>query len=203
MLITFEGLDFSGKTTQIKMLEERLHTGGHEVILLREPGGTLISEKIRDILLDKKHLEMTQIAEIFLFSAARTQLVNQIIIPALKENKIVICDRFYDSTTAYQGYGRGIDLEAVKKINELAIISTIPDITIFIDIPLEEIYKRIKFTNSEMDRMESSGRKFYEKVRSGYLEIAANEPERFVVVDGMETVESIHCEIWKLISSKL
>lgn len=203
MLITFEGLDFSGKTTQIKLLVEKLKAGKHEVILLREPGGTVISERIREILLDKNYLEMTQVAELLLFSAARTQLVNQVIIPALNNGKIVICDRFCDSTTAYQGFGRGINLEAVKRINELAMMSTVPDITFFIDIPLEEIYNRIKLANSETDRMESSGMEFYEKVRNGYLEISREEPERFVVIDGTKSVETIHLEIWKLISSKL
>src|SRR5436309_956339 len=117
MFITFEGLDSSGKTTQANLLVDRLRHIGKEVILLREPGGTIISEKVRDLLLDKELLDIGRKAELFLFSAARTQLVEQVICPALEEGKFVVCDRFHDSTTAYQGYGRGLDLGEVKVIN--------------------------------------------------------------------------------------
>ncbi|MDI6778665.1 MAG: dTMP kinase [Bacteroidota bacterium] len=203
MLISFEGLDFSGKTTQIKLLVDRLKSAGHDTVLVREPGGTPISEKIRSILLDNKNKEMTQIAELFLFSAARNQLVNQVILPSMKDGKIVICDRFYDSTTAYQGYGRGINIEAITKINEIATMRTKPDLTFFIDIPINEITKRRLSVNTSIDRMESSGEKFYEKVRNGYLEIAKNEPERFFVINGLQDVNTIHDTIWKIISKNL
>ncbi|MBU1298733.1 MAG: dTMP kinase [Bacteroidetes bacterium] len=204
MLISFEGLDFSGKTTQIKLLVDRLKSAGHDTVLVREPGGTPISEKIRNILLDNKNKEMTQIAELFLFSAARNQLVNQVILPSMKDGKIVICDRFYDSTTAYQGYGRGINIEAITKINEIATMRTKPDLTFFIDIPINEITKRrLSANTSIIDRMESSGEKFYEKVRNGYLEIAKNEPERFFVINGLQDVNTIHDTIWKIISKNL
>ena len=203
MLISFEGLDFSGKTTQIKLLVDRLKSAGHDTVLVREPGGTPISEKIRNILLDNKNKEMTQIAELFLFSAARNQLVNQVILPSMKDGKIVICDRFYDSTTAYQGYGRGINIGAITKINEIATMGTKPDLTFFIDIPINEITKRRLLANVSTDRMESSGEKFYEKVRDGYLEIAKHEPERFFVINGLQDVGTIHDTIWKLISKNL
>jgi len=170
---------------------------------VREPGGTPISEKIRNILLDNKNKEMTQIAELFLFSAARNQLVNQVILPSMKDGKIVICDRFYDSTTAYQGYGRGINIGAITKINEIATMGTKPDLTFFIDIPINEITKRRLLANASTDRMESSGEKFYEKVRDGYLEIAKHEPERFFVINGLQDVGTIHDTIWKLISKNL
>src|SRR5260221_8843037 len=114
MFITFEGLDGSGKTTQAALLVERLQAGGSDVVFLREPGGTVVSEKIRDILLDKQHLELSEKAELFLFSAARNQLVGQVICSSLRAGKAVVCDRFYDSTTAYQGYGRGLNLDEVK-----------------------------------------------------------------------------------------
>lgn len=203
MLITFEGLDFSGKTTQIKLLTDKLRQHQYDVLVVREPGGTPISEKIRDILLDKKNLEMTQIAELLLFSAARTQLVSQIIIPALQSGKIVICDRYDDSTTAYQGYGRGISLEAVKHINKLATLGTVPDITFFIDIPLSEVAHRLKESKASVDRMESSGDAFYEKVRTGYFQIANNEPKRFLVIEGNRSIETVADEIWKIVSLKL
>lgn len=203
MLITFEGLDFSGKTTQIKALTGKLQQHNHDVIVVREPGGTPISEKIRDILLDKKNLEMTQIAELLLFSAARTQLVSQIIIPALKAGKVVICDRYDDSTTAYQGCGRGIPLEAVQQINRLATLGTVPDITFFIDIPLSEVAHRLKESKASADRMESSGDAFYEKVRTGYFEIAKSEPERFLVIDGNRSIKTVADEIWKVVRLNL
>lgn len=203
MLISFEGLDFSGKTTQIKLLSDKLRKLNYDVIVVREPGGTPISEKIRDILLDKKNLELTQMAEVLLFSAARTQLVSQIIIPALQSKKIVICDRYYDSTTAYQSCGRGIPLDAVKQINKLATLGTVPDITFFIDIPLSEVALRLKVSKASADRMESSGDVFYEKVRKGFFDIAKSEPERFLVIDGHRYIESVSDEIWKIVSQNL
>jgi dTMP kinase len=203
MLITFEGLDFSGKTTQIKLLVEMLKSFGHDLIVVREPGGTHISEKIREILLDKKNLEMTQVAEILLFSAARNQLVNQVIKPSLQSGKVVICDRYYDSTTAYQGYGRGIDLDDVRRINKIATLGVVPDITFFVDIPIDEIKRRIEVAKSSTDRMESSGNSFYEKVRKGYYEIAKAEPDRFYILDGLKNVETIHNEVWKIVNGKM
>jgi dTMP kinase len=203
MLITFEGLDFSGKTTQIKLLVEKLKSFGNDVIVVREPGGTPISEKIREILLDKKNLEMTQVAEILLFSAARNQLVNQVLKPALEAGKVVICDRYYDSTTAYQGYGRGVNLDDVKRINKIATLGIVPDITFFVDIPIDEIKRRIEIAKSSTDRMESSGDNFYERVRKGYFEIAEGEPERFHIMDGLKNVETIHDEIWKVVNDKM
>ncbi len=203
MLITFEGLDFSGKTTQIKLLTDKLRQNNYDVIVVREPGGTPISEKIRDILLDKKNLEMTQIAELLLFSAARTQLVSQIIIPALKSGKIVICDRYYDSTTAYQGCGRGIPMDAVKQINKLATLGYNPDITFFIDIPLSEVAHRLKESKASADRMESSGDAFYQKVRKGFFDIANSEPKRFLIIDGNRSIDIVADEIWGIVKSKL
>jgi len=203
MFITFEGIDYSGKSTQANLLVERLQKQGREVVFLREPGGTAISEKIREILLDKQHLELNQIAELFLFSAARTQLVSEVIQPVLKSGKIVICDRFYDSTTAYQGYGRGIDLKDVDAINRIASCGTTPDITFFIDIEIEEIYRRQKAAGISADRMESSGKDFFERVRKGYLQLADKESERFYVVDGKLSVDKIHKEIWDIVQKKI
>jgi dTMP kinase len=203
MFITFEGLDFSGKSTQATILVEKLKKANAVVHFLREPGGTKISERIRDILLDKKHLEMNEAAELFLFSAARSQLVTEVIVPALQRGEIVVCDRYYDSTTAYQGYGRGIDLDAVKSINRLATGGTDPDITFFVDIPVEEIEQRKKKAGLSFDRMEGSGKAFYERVRNGYREIARRESQRFVTINGMSSVEEIAQEIWKLVEKKL
>ena len=203
MFITFEGIDYSGKTTQAKLLVERLKQLGKEVIFLREPGGTAVSEKIREILLDKQHLDISQKAELFLFSAARTQLVRQVIGPALERGKMVICDRFYDSTTAYQGYGRGINLDEIRSINAIATSGTRPDITFLVDIPVEEIERRQREAGLTADRMESSGRSFYKKVREGYLALAKDEPKRIVILDGMRSRDEIHKEIYNIIQKML
>ena len=199
MFITFEGLDYSGKTTQATLLVDHLKQIGKQVLFLREPGGTAVSEKIREILLDKKHPEMTQATELFLFSAARAQLVSEIIRPALDEGKVVICDRFYDSTTAYQGYGRGLDLQQVKGINMIAIDGVIPDLTLLIDIPTDEIIRRRNIAKMSADRMELSGNHFYDKVREGYHALAAEEAHRMILLDGMKPIQEIHEEILKII----
>lgn len=195
MFITFEGIDFCGKSTQVELLKNYLLKKNKKVEIIREPGGTEISEKVREILLDKKHLHMFMEAEIFLFSASRAQLVREKIQPYLKSEIYVISDRFHDSTTAYQGYGRGIDIETVKHINKLSIGDTIPDITFIIDIPVEtaEERKKIKDKN-DLDRIEIADKIFFEKVRQGYLNLAKNE-RRFLVIDGTLSIENIHNKI--------
>jgi dTMP kinase len=203
MFITFEGLDYSGKTTQAKLLVDRLKQIEKEVVFLREPGGTKISEKIRDILLDNRHLELNQKAELFLFSAARTQLVSEIILPALQRKALVICDRFYDSTTAYQGYGRGLNLHDVETVNMIATSGTIPDLTLLVDIEIDEIMRRRRTAGLSEDRMESSGNQFYEKTRRGYLMLAQKEPKRFLCINGMRSVQEIHNEIWNIVQQRL
>jgi dTMP kinase len=203
MFITFEGLDSSGKTTQANLLVKRLEQEGRSVLFLREPGGTAISEKVRAILLDKKNVEMSMKAELFLFSAARTQLVSEVIRPAIKEGKIVLSDRFYDSTTAYQGYGRQLNLEEIHAINRIAVDGTTPDITLFIDVGMEELINRKRRSGSSVDRMESSGRAFYERVRQGYLEIAKESPSRVILIDGNQPVDTIQQDIWQIVSSRL
>ncbi|MCK9210937.1 MAG: dTMP kinase [Ignavibacteriaceae bacterium] len=195
MFITFEGIDFCGKSTQVKLLKEFLERKGKIVKIMREPGGTEISEKIREILLDKKHLNLTIETEIFLFSASRAQLVREVIQPYLEKNYFVLSDRFHDSTTAYQGFGREIPLAIVEQINNLVIGNTIPDLTFFIDIPTEEAEKR-KHQNSliELDRIEISKKDFYERVRNGYFYLAEKE-KRIKVLNGLQDITSIHNEI--------
>jgi len=203
MFISFEGIDGSGKTTQAKLLAEKLRAHNYVVEFLREPGGTEISERIRDILLDKKHLGMSQITELFLFSAARAQLISQVIKPALLDSKVVICDRYVDSTTAYQGYGRGLRLGAVKTINSVATYGLMPELTFLIDVPVDTIFERRMKSGLAIDRMESGGREFYEKVRQGYLEMAKEEPKRIVLIDGVLPVEEVQNEVWKTIALRL
>lgn len=195
MFITFEGIDFCGKSTQVDLLKEYLLSKNKKIKLIREPGGTTISEKIRDILLDKKNNSMVMETEIFLFSASRAQLVREVIRPYLKEGYYVISDRFHDSSTAYQGYGRGLPVDSIMKINNLAIRETVPDITFFIDIPNEvALERKAKKSIADLDRIEVSDENFFEKVRNGYYKIAASE-RRFRIIDGTKSIIEINEQI--------
>jgi dTMP kinase len=180
MFITFEGIDGSGKTTQIKLLQTYLEKKGIAVLTLREPGGNAFSEQIRELLLNSKH-KISSRTELLLFEAARAQLVDSVIKPALTEGKIVISDRFYDSTTAYQAFGRGLPLEEVNFCNMFATGGLKPDITFYLKISLEESKKRAHYRF--YDRIEQSGDIFFQKVIEGYNYIASREPERFIVID--------------------
>ena len=182
MFITFEGLDFCGKSTQVQLLEKYLIDKGNNVKIIREPGGTPISEKIRDILLDKKNSEMSIETELILFSASRSQLVNQVILPALKENYYVISDRFHDSSIAYQAFGRKINLGFVEELQQFVIGKAVPDLTFFLDISFDEVIKRkSKVKQIELDRIELSKMDFYKRVRNGYLYLAEKE-KRFRMI---------------------
>lgn len=201
MFITFEGIDFCGKSTQVKLLKDYLVGQSKKVFLIREPGGTEISEKIREILLDKKNNAMVMETEIFLFSASRAQLVREVIRPHLQKGYYIISDRFYDSSTAYQGFGRGLSVDAILNIHNLAIGNTIPDITFFIDIPNEIALKRKRnIAHSDLDRIEVSDNNFYERVREGYLYLSKKE-KRFRVIDGTKNIEQINEQIINEIKS--
>lgn len=201
MFISFEGIDFCGKSTQVELLKDYLIKNCKKVHLIREPGGTEISEKIREILLDKKNNSMVMEAEVFLFSASRAQLVREIIRPYLEKGYYVISDRFHDSSTAYQGYGRGLPLDSILKIHNLAIGNTIPDLTFIIDVPTSVAFERKrKKSLTDLDRIELSKNTFYEQVRVGYLELATKE-NRFRVIDGTKNIEEIHQKIIHEINS--
>ena len=197
MFITFEGIDLSGKSTQIRLLEEYLKSKSKKVISVREPGGTEISEKIRDILLDKKNLHMEYVTEFLLFSASRYQLTNEIIIPKLKKKYFVLCDRYYDSSTAYQGFGGKTDLKSIYRVNKIATGKLVPDITFLINISAEEFVRRKKLINKDEDRIEQKDIAYYKKVIKGYLKISRNNKKRFVVIDGSKTIDEIHADIIK------
>ncbi len=195
MFITFEGIDLSGKSTQIKLLKNYLEKNKKKVITVREPGGTQISEKIRDILLDKVHLKMEYLTEFLLFSASRQQLTKEIILPYHKKKYFVLSDRYYDSSTAYQGYGGMLDLGLIKKINKIATDGLVPELTFLINISIDECIKRKRLMRKKEDRIEQKKISYYKKVIAGYLKIADNNKGRFVVIDGSKSIEEIHKEI--------
>ncbi len=199
--ISFEGIDFSGKTTQLNIVREKLDTIGRPTHLVREPGGTVISEKLRPIILDKAHAEMHATTEILLYSAARSQLVHQEIWPMLERGDYVIADRFYDSTTAYQGAGRQLDIDFVARLNRFATSGLTPGRTIFIDISPEESVRRRKLAGRGRDRLESESIAFYHSIREAYLTLCRDNPDRFVVIPGEDSIEDIAVQVWEQIVS--
>ena len=190
LFITLEGGDGCGKTTQGKLIYEYLIGQGLEVVRIREPGGTEIGEKIRDIILDKDNFEMNNITEIMLYAAARAQIVSEIIKPSLEQGKIVLCDRFIDSSYAYQGYGRGIDLDTITAINKAAMDDIYPDITLFFDLnPKKAIERRV--AEREVDRLEMENASFHQRVYEGYCNIAKREPERFFKINAENSIDDV------------
>jgi dTMP kinase len=202
MFITFEGIDLSGKSTQIKLLSEYLKDKGFEVISLREPGGTKISELIRNILLDKNSKGMHPMTEFLLYSASRSQLVAEVIKPALESGKTVICDRYYDSSTAYQGFGRELGVGNINLINEISTGGLKSDLTIFLDISVAESLRRLKQINKLTDRIESESVNFFNRVRQGFLAIATKEPDRFKVINGEDDINTVRRRIIEVIVDK-
>lgn len=191
VFITFEGVEGCGKSTQVRILGQRLHAAGVVARLLREPGGTRVGEAIREILLDPANTGLDDRAELLLYEASRAQHVAEVIEPALSAGDVVLCDRFYDSTTAYQGYARGIPLEEVEALNEAATAGLAPDLTIVIDVDPAIALGRAVTASGSADRLESEDLAFHERVRDGFLAIARERPERVVVVSGEGSVEEV------------
>jgi len=208
LFITFEGTEGCGKSTQIKLLAEHLKGIGHRVRTLREPGGTPIGEEIRHTL---KHSEnnhaMTAEAELLLMNASRAQIVREVIRPALADGEMVLCDRFSDSTVAYQGYGRELDLDKVKSVIGFAVGETKPNLTLFLHVPAEVSAQRLRSRQSTLpfvrDRIEEADRKFFERVAHGYGVIAASEPQRVKFINGALPVAVVCAEIWKIVQPVL
>ena len=200
-LFTFEGSEGSGKSTQIEMLADELEGMGNEVIVTREPGGTEIGEEIRHLLIhNSAGNDMAPEAELLLFAAARAQLVRQVVIPGLQEGKIILCDRFLDSTTVYQGAARSISSDPVSYINQFAAAGITPDLTFILDVPAEVSIARVKRRVTDLpDRMEQENVDFYKKVREGYLLLARSLPERFHVVDGTRELRENQEDILKTV----
>ena len=204
-LITFEGSEGSGKTTQISRIAARFEDSGFKVVVTREPGGTEIGEEIRHLLkFAQPGQGMSPETELLLFAASRAQLVREVFVPSLKRGNIILCDRFLDSTTVYQGVGRQIAAEPVYMINTFAVGNIIPDITVVIDLPAEVGFERIKHRATGVpDRLEQETIGFYRKVREGYLMLAKAMPERFVVVDGTKSRQRIEERIWDELSHRI
>jgi dTMP kinase len=204
-LISFEGSEGSGKTTQIARLAAAFQRAKREVLTTREPGGTEIGEQIRNIIVhNSRGDEMCAETELLLFAAARAQVVREVIAPAMMRGAIVISDRFLDSSTVYQGIGRNLGAGPVDQINRFAVGNVMPDLTVVIDVPLEVSLARLKQRASDLpDRMERENLDFYRKVREGYLVLAQSMPERFVVVDGTKSEDSIEKKIWTEVQTRI
>ena len=208
MFITFEGIEGCGKTTQVKLLAEKLLSQGHRVTLTREPGGCAIADKIRAILLDADNEAMTPLTELLLYAAARSQHLNDTVRPALESGKIVLCDRFTDATVAYQGYGRGLDLALIERLNTLATSGLVPGLTILMDCPvavgLGRAFSRINGTQgAKEERFERESQRFHEAVRTGYLALAHEAPDRFAIVDAARPVSEIATEVAAVVTARL
>jgi dTMP kinase len=201
LFITLEGTEGSGKSTQVTLLAERLRGWPRPVRLLREPGSTPIGEEIRHTLQHSDaNRAMTPEAELLLMCAARAQLVREVIRPALAAGELVLCDRFYDSTTAYQGYGRQLDLRLVRQVIDLAVGDTRPDLTLLFHVPVEVSEARRESRQGARDRMEEADRGFFRRVEKGYLAIAAAEPSRVRLIDATQTVETVSAEVWQAVA---
>ena len=205
LFITFEGTEGCGKSTQINVLAARLQDQGQQVLQTREPGGTPLGEAVRNLL---QHNEagagMSPEAELLLFTASRAQLTRERILPAIAKGEIVLCDRFMDSTTVYQGVARQIDIQAVAAINRFAVGEARPDLTILIDLPPEVGMARVHArSNGQLDRIEQEAIEFFQAVRAGYLKLAESEPERFLVLDGSASVEVLEQQIWAAVQPRL
>ena len=203
LFITFEGIDGCGKSTQCELLKNYLEGNNKEYIFVREPGGTIIGERIREILLDKKNTQMTPRTELLLFEAARAQITDEVIKPAIESGKIVLCDRFFDSSSAYQGMARGMGMDYVSGLNMAATGGLKPDITFFFDISAEEAFERRGKRGEASDRIELAGLKFQEDVRKGYLEIAKGSAGRIVTIDATKSIQDIFEEMLQALEGKI
>lgn len=199
LFITFEGTDGSGKSTQQKMAAEYFDNKGYEIILTRDPGGTPLGQKIREILLHHDG-KIAPYCELFLYLADRAQHINEKIIPALNEGKVVLCDRYVDSTLAYQGYARGLSTEEILMLNNIVAQSLMPDLTFVFDVSTDVADKRVGETK---DRMESEAKDFHQKVREGFMDLAKKYPERIKVIDANQTIDKVHSDVIKILNNYL
>ncbi len=205
LFITFEGPEGGGKTTQLRLLQSALQNEGRQVVATREPGGTAIGNAIRTILLEPQQIHMSPRAEALLFNAARAQLIDELIQPALAADQIVLCDRFADSTLAYQGYGRYLPLIDLQNLITFATQGLRPHLALFLDIPAEAGLRRKSQLagGEEWNRMEAEALAFHQRVRDGFLSLVAAEPGRWLVVDATQSIEQVHQAIWQRVAALL
>jgi dTMP kinase len=194
LFITFEGPDGAGKTTQVKAFAEALAQRGHDVLVTREPGGTAISDKIRELILDPSHREMDDVTEALLYAASRAQHVREKVLPALARGKVVVCDRFVDASMAYQGFGLGLPVHKIKEINEFATGGLVPDRTYLLDLPVAVGRERLH-TRAGLDRIEQKEAAYHERVREGFHTLAKEHPARIRVIDANQSVEAVAQEV--------
>ena len=199
--ITVEGIDGCGKSTQARLLVEELERAGYDVLALREPGGVAISEKIRALLLDPANAEMSATCELLLYEAARAQLVHEVVAPALAQGRMVVCDRFYDSTTAYQGYAGGVPLDAVERANTLAVGDFQPALTLVFDIDPALAAERT--VSRAQDRMEAKGMEYQRRVAEGFRAVAAANPDRVKLIDASRDIDAIHADVMAAVGAML
>lgn len=200
IFITFEGVEGSGKSTQVGLLASRLREDGRDVVVTREPGGTRIGEQIRNITHSRENVDLTASAESYLMAAARAQLVREIIRPALQAGKIVICDRFIDSSLAYQGYGRELGVEMITDLNKLAVDGVVSDLTILLDV-LPEIGHARRSDTKKLDRLDLQQKDFYQRVYDGYRKLAEENKKRYIIVNSSKPVEEVEAEIWMIVKN--
>ena len=205
LFLSFEGGEASGKSVQAKRLAERLVAAGREVVAVREPGSTPVGERVRDIVLHAQEIPLGANAQALLYSTARAQLVRDVIRPALAAGKIVIVDRFYDSTLAYQGYGHGADLAQLRAVTDFAVGETRPDRTLLLDLPVAAAEQRAatRKPGRAWDRFEAEARAFHERVREGYLRLAAAEPQRFAVIGADRDIDAVATDVWRVVEGLL
>lgn len=201
--ITFEGGEGAGKSIQAEILVSHLHEEGYPVVVTREPGGTRIGEQIRTITHNQENVDLEAVAEAYLMAASRAQHAAQIIEPALEAGKVVVCDRYVDSSIAYQGYGRKLGADAIKSLNTLAVNGAIPDFTILLDISPEVGLKRRAKSRKGVDRLDMQQKDFYTRVSLGYLALAKQEPNRYVVIDAGKSIEVVAGEVWESVRKNL
>lgn len=202
-LITFEGGEGGGKTTQVARLKERLHAAGRDVVVVREPGGTVISEKIREILLDKKNTSMAYTTEVLLFQAGRAQIYREIVLPSIAAGKVVLMDRSRDSSVVYQGMVRGFGRELIDQLNDISTKETLPDITFLLDVAPKVGLDR-QAANNEINRFELQGMEFHNSVNAAYLQLANEDKTgRWVIVDASVPIEAVEEKIWEVVKKKL
>jgi len=202
MFITFEGIEGCGKSTQAKLLHEFLETNGHGAVLTREPGWGPVGELIRTLILDERELELDPVSELCLFCADRAQHVKDFILPSLKDGKIVICDRYYDSTVVYQGYGRKLDMRFVNKAAKTSTLGTVPELTFLLNLPVRKGLSRLK-GRGEVTKIDEEPLEFHELIRQGYMVLARREPERIIKINADRGVEDIHGDIKSIVLSRL